>query len=517
MTGYMRRDALTALALLVLALALGAGAMDIGHVWGDDFAGYLLEGRAIAQGRLEEQAQLNAILHPSERAFGGRREEGPLVYALGLPALLALIFRATGCVRPEGAALLLFKLPGLLAFAAFAVLLYLFYRRRFGWGASLVLTLLLVLNTEVIGECNLIMTDMLCLTGTVAALLELELLLDETRPRKAALHGTLLGLSLLLTCLVRLNGVTVVVIVLIGHAVGLLTRRSALHPVWRQLLPYALLLGLYGLVHLIFPEPNSNTGHIASGSNAWILHNISYYHYLVRQWVTDMLPGGFPAPEAAVYAFYALIVLGMLTGPVRRNLHFAAFVLGTYAVLYLLPYVQTLRYMFGILPLMLLFAANGTAFLAARIGRLLRNARVRRAACALGCAALVLMTAGMALRTARWEWAHLESGGWRYRHGAYSEDAEAAYDYIRTNTQADERIAFYKPRALYLNTDRVSFAPGVNGNRFRDADYLMLNRDEEIDDVQARMWPELWAELTPVYENDSLILYRISEAYRSAP
>ena len=90
MTGYTRRDALTALALLVLALALGAGAMDIGHVWGDDFAGYLLEGRAIAQGRLEEQAQLNAILHPSERAFGGRREEGPLVYALGLPALRPL-------------------------------------------------------------------------------------------------------------------------------------------------------------------------------------------------------------------------------------------------------------------------------------------------------------------------------------------------------------------------------------------------------------------------------------------
>lgn len=73
-----------------------------------------------------------------------------------------------------------------------------------------------------------------------------------------------------------------------------------------------------------------------------IAQNMGYYEMIMGQWFNAMLPYGlFMLTDAAHYAVYALAILGMLTDGIRRNLHLTALVLGSFAVLYLLPYVQS--------------------------------------------------------------------------------------------------------------------------------------------------------------------------------
>jgi len=68
---------------------------------------------------------------------------------------------------------------------------------------------------------------------------------------------------------------------------------------------------------------------------------------------------------------------------------------------------------------------------------------------------------------------------------------------------------------LMLNTGRIGFMPGINGNRYKDMHYLLAFTDPVMfDSVTESVWPELWNELTEVYRNDLFVLYEMSESYR---
>ena len=64
-----RRDILTVAALIILVLFLGAGLLNRGHEWGDDFAAYMMQARAIANGTMEEQGYINRVIHASRMDF----------------------------------------------------------------------------------------------------------------------------------------------------------------------------------------------------------------------------------------------------------------------------------------------------------------------------------------------------------------------------------------------------------------------------------------------------------------
>jgi len=50
------------------------------------------------------------------------------------------------------------------------------------------------------------------------------------------------------------------------------------------------------------------------------------------------------------------------------------------------------------------------------------------------------------------------------------------YDFIKSNTNPSDKIIFFKPRVLYLNTARLSFAT-IKEERLKEADYLLDMND----------------------------------------
>ena len=111
------RDLLIALALALAVVLLTGTILDCQHNWGDDFAAYLLEGTALAEGRFDEQVSLNYALHNrlDPKTDYGREH----VYVWGYPLLLAVVCSAVGYDRTDYSSIVFYKLPNLLFLGVF--------------------------------------------------------------------------------------------------------------------------------------------------------------------------------------------------------------------------------------------------------------------------------------------------------------------------------------------------------------------------------------------------------------
>lgn len=511
-----KRDALTALVLFALTLVVGLGFLDKGHVWGDDFAGYILQAQSLVEGDIEGMMERTAVLHPSPRSFDeGVIDDSPLCYVWGLPMVLSLVYRLVGYDAPAGDAIIYYKIPGVVFFACLAAVLFLFYRRRFGYAVSLFLSFMLLSHNRVFGDINQVMTDIPCMAASMTSLLGVELFVGERREGRRAAIGVLLGVAMWYTAVVRLNGMTVIGCVLLFHALALMKERGAAKRLALHALPWAVFAVLYGVTYMILPEANSNASHMASVTLGRIKDNVLYYYGLMEAFFAEMLPSWAPGRNCLHLAMYALVALGLIDRGWRRSeIHLSILLCGTGVVLLTLPYGQDVRYMFNILPLMLLFAAYGAAVLLRMAAGVVKSAALRRAGVLFGCA---LMLAVAVLRMgdlAAWRVDMQAQGGRERLYEAYHPSSKEVYAYISEHVEEDAVIAYIKPRVLYLNTGRMGLMVGVNGHHFYDADYVLTFQGRS-DDLGYMIWPELLEELTLVYENHEYELYRISDAYRS--
>ena len=93
---------------------------------------------------------------------------------------------------------------------------------------------------------------------------------------------------------------------------------------------------------------------------------------------------------------------------------------------------------------------------------------------------------------------------WREPEGpVYSKQAIELYQYIQNNIPSDKTIAFEKPRALYLNTQRMSFVPETNNHIAEAADYYLFIKtgNEPVSS------PNSTNMLRTEFENDEFIIF----------
>lgn len=510
----IKKEPLTALLLFLVTVLLCTSMLDRGHVWGDDFSAYLLQAQAMHNGTMDEQIKINRVIHASEMTFGEHKDPEELVYVWGYPLILSWIYGAIGFDMEAGCMPIAYKIPGVLALGVFVSAVFIFYRRRFSYGVSLFLSALFMLNTGLIDETNCLVTDIFGLTMSMLSLLLVEVFLDcEKTKRKFAL-GIVLGIVLWYTYEVRLNGVTIIYIALAAHVMHLLRKKPAVKELLLHILPYVVLLALLGISMCIYPPATSNSSHIGSGPSKAVIFNLRWYSDEIEAWIKSMVPQFMPLWNYAHYLVYALILVGVFCAGIKQNLHLTIFIIGTFGVLLLLPYAQRLRYLYNVLPFLLLFAMHG-AEVVWKSAKCRMPHVVNLMVQMIGYTVMLIIVFCMAKNVLqRIEW-HKELGGTDYRYEAYSEEACDIYAYIRQNTAEDAVIAGLKPRALLLNTGRIGYIPGINGNRYKDMDYLLSFTDRTLyDQVTESIWPELWNELTEVYRNDLFVLYEMSENYK---
>lgn len=501
---YTRRDAVIAalLALVVLIAALGSLYPDCS--WGDDFAAYINEGIAIANGTFRDMARLNYIMHPSILPEG---TDGELVYVWGYPLLLALVYAAVGYDTVNFSSIIYYKLPSVLCFAAFAAVLYLFLRRRFTVCPSVLLVAAYCGAPVFYDLINSVYSDVVYMFLCMLSLFATEIYFSRGI-KKRLIPGILMGALLWYTYEVRLNGLALLGVFLLCQAVTLIKSRDfKREDIFIHLAPYLcfLLLKLVSERLLLLP-PTLNSGDVTginlSTSAANALYYITNLADTVRAsiccaiWsfvpypLLSRLPQGFfdavfDAARALSWLALALSALGMVTDGIKRNLQLTVYAVGSAIGTCLLPYTQGLRYLFGVMPVLLLFGGYGCRavymFVRRHLSVRAQGGKPRRLALAVRgiltaafCAALfsqVITQDTHNLRTLRASGGDIHAG---MTGGAYSPDAIAVYKYIQQNAAEDDLVVFHKPRAMYLNTGRVSYSYLYNDRSPLDAEWCVL-------------------------------------------
>lgn len=498
-------DRILACVLAVLVFAGGMMFRENSHFWGDDYAAYMLEGKAIAEGRIDQQTKDNLMFRTTIISGKDTQSLTRLVYVWGFPLQTALMYKLAG-FDALTTDMRLYKTPGCLALGILAAILFLFYRRRFNRNVSMVLSSFMVVS--IFTFINYIGTDLPFLCMTYCSFLLYEMLWDRTTPKGMAIHACMLGVALWYTHLLRLNGITVILLIAAMHFVKMISCPEYRGRIPYHCLAYVVYAGLLGAFYLCFPYPTSNSGDINMGS---LTEGLSFSHLMLSNWIYDMFPfGSHELQRIITLGIRMACLIGILWKGRKEELGYLLFLVATLLGVASLPYNQGLRYYFGFLPLIVMFTGYGFCWLWGAISKYLKQEQVSRRGTALATAAVVLFstlelgTAGLQL----WkEKQQLAADRQNAALNAYADTCLELYRFIREETEEDALIASPKPRALQLNTGRLGFHLDERVYALTEADYYleMTFREAEMLTAEEKHMLRL------IFDNEDFRLYRVEK------
>lgn len=521
-------DTITVFVLVAFFSLFATLSLNGGCYWGDDYAAYISEGIAIADGDLAAQSAINSIMHPSplpDEAVGK-----PLVYVWGYPLALSLIYSVFGFDRVGFSTILLYKLPTVIAFALFSAVLFLLMRRRFRYMLSLLLTAAFCSCAEFYSFFNTLYSDIYFMFFALLSLYVTEVYLEKNESPGHELFGVLLGIILWYMYEIRLNGIAILLSCIVAHIIYVLKEKKFSHfeALLRELIPYIVFFALKMFSESLLAAPTSNISDYKDISFSLFLSNLGTYFALIRDFFFQIWNNLLINPlysvlrrlcdisfsdlriisSVLVWLSIALTVSGIVFCGIKKNLHLTLLLIFYIIAASMLPYTQGMRYIYPILPVILLFFGYGTKYFSDKF-RLSDRKAVSRTAiivvslmCVL-CAYQVVSNA-MERNYAIPEKTEIVNIEDIYMQNAYSPCAVEVYNYIRENTPEDCTLAFFAPRGLYLNTGRFSIKPDVNGHSIDEADYYL----DYLSTGEYNISPDLGDDFECIFKNIEFILYK---------
>lgn len=434
---------ITTVAVLAATLALATTRVTAWHTWGDDFAGYLLQAKALAEGTARDEVTLNGQLVDSSD-----RRVGPDGYPWGVPALLALAARVVGW-DVNG-----LKVLGLVSFAVLAVLhLQLLRQLRLPPAGIAACAAAVLWQAPLLGELDIIGSDLPFLAAS-AVYLSLMVAALQRYDHSRALPARLVGLAAFVAAAsfaIRSNGVILIGATILMTAYCLIgsytfTRRQLLlallafggaaaagFAVFFTLLPDGTSIHLAYLT----PEPGRYSRRVQE-----VVGDLT--HFAPIAWLPDALDhlvvlALVPLAGAGVWAMGSTGVLLGLT------------LFAHTLLLVLFPMSDGLRYYLPLLPPLVLLCWFGTGALAAAAARRWPAlAAVDRRAGAILAGAF----AGAALLTAL----SYAPPTWTRAHGPLSPSFAELTGAVTRTVGPSQRLSFFRPRAMRWFTSRQALA-----------------------------------------------------------
>lgn len=525
------RDFVIFFFLVILFFALAYGSLTNICLWGDDFAAYILQGISIAEGNFDEQIKLNYLLHPSY--MPDEASNGELVYVWGYSLAQALVYKLVGFDRENFSSIIYYKLPSVVALALMAGILYLFLRRRFGCRLSIFMSVLFCLYSGFFDFFNEMYSDLFFLFFVVLSMYLCELFLESSGKCRIVL-GIFFGITLWYMYEVRLNGISILFLCVLAQITPYFNsdrrheRFSDKGSVIAEFLPYIVFIILKYISEAFLAPATSNASDLQGTNLGIIFGNAMNYFEMLLTWYGSMwsnilhgLLGLGIIPVSDSPAFYdilfhvqnflsyfsmALCLIGILFDGIKKNFHYTVFI-GFYSfVSCMLFYNQGLRYLFPILPVMLMFTGYGAVrvfrFLSKIVttgkGKSILSTALLVAACF--CAFYPRYQDNRRIQALEGQDSFFTSLAESSAKSAYSSSALEAYNYINENIDKDSVIGFFKPRALYLNTQIKSIVPlDIIGHSLEEISHYLIFKHIIIN-------PSPTDDFIVIWENDDFVL-----------
>ncbi len=476
---------LTRLALLVslfLAALLAYSFLNSYQNWGDDWALYMLQGKAILNHDVHGIVQQNAFA-TRESA----QPPGPVAYPWGLPLLLAL----------EGSLfsfdLQVFKLFNILFFLLLVVAIFWLARRFLTDAEALATACMFAFNPVLLHYCNHILTEIPFTLTSVCAFIAMENRDSRGRSRVLSLLAT--GTLAFMAFTLRINGVLVLAAATAREFLPGPDQKGWHRPTVTALLfPYISFGVLYAIWSIVFP--GGGDGHLRMlrtvSVDTLITNALTYPVSLF-----DFFTGGHRSAVLAII-FGPLVILGAIKDW-RRTAHLSVYGLLTLALYFVWPSGQGYRFMIPVTPVLVILMMLGLdAFAhwktAGKVGPMAASL------VQYGVPILFLVVASVLVGTGR-----LPKEKWN----PYDQSSSEMFQWVRINTSDDAVIAFFKPRAMHLLGERICLtAMPVD---VRKASYLVYTKERIWNEGQPSLQQyQQAAELTPAFENRNFVIYRVS-------
>ena len=469
------------LTIFLIALAVCLLSIKKGHQWGDDFAQYFAQARAIYLGTTAQFVKDNTFV-----VLTSPIDMATPVYPWGFTLLLSLFYPLFG----EN--IVLYKIITAVTVALISVLLYFFLDRYIeDKELSFVISLAFGLDYFVLKFVNNVTSDMLFLLLCFLCYLPMkDYFKEEPDGKKLLLMGLVMGYSYM----VRSQGIALILSYVICEAICFLRDRKVNY---RRLLPYAGIIVVLALDKLLLPHgERSSLYFLESMDIATFIDNIRYYFFVLE----GLMPVPYSLQRPLYLAVLILAIIGIVQ-IVRKKESVLSFLFIVLSFLMftginlLFPWHQGARYMLPCYPLLLLLAAYGISY----VFEMIKNRKV-----------ILLAEAGMLIVLCAYgvhSYAYYNIANRRgYDKGAYTDEALELYDFVENETEEDAVFCFFKPRAFYMKTGKLVYKPiAMTKEYLKDADYLI----ECDEDDYVRIVAVEGVDFEKVFENDRLTVYRL--------
>jgi len=423
----------------------------MGHSWGDDFAAYLMQAQAIAEGSVDEYIARNTFT--IENSTPGL---GPVIYPWGYPLALSPFYALLGHN------LTTYKLVNLVFLLGSLGMMYLLFRERLGEVLSLLISAFFAFHPAMRSSYNEIGSDLLFLFLVLLCIYLIDRWIVADMEIRSISRNIILGIVIFATVMTRTSGLVLLPTLFICQ--GVMTYRLVRQKktAWGSLLlqlslPYLVFLISWGVASIFLP---AETETYLSQINILSIHKTIYQNIMI--YTRDLLPEFWSAILGDTSIQGSLISTGRLFtwfllgisligifANLRRDIAFISFC-GLSITLYLIwPYTQGLRFVYPLLPFWVYFSVQGIRW---GIERIVKD---RKWGIALPTILLVIAVGYCLMTTIQGTISRL--GTDRMVNGPYHSNTLPLFNYIQDNTPPGSVVAFFKPRAMRLLTDRDSF------------------------------------------------------------
>jgi hypothetical protein len=481
-------------ATLVLCLFL----LRPGHDWGDDFALYINQARALVRGDVNALYEQNryTVEQSAWHTFS------PYTYGWGFPLLLAPLYAVFGISFTA------FKNLEVLFYLAFVTAFYALIRDRIDRLAALLIISAIVLDTLYASWTNTVLTEFPFLCCAVLSLLAIDALHRPARlpswppTLRALLPLAGLGVLLGFTANIRTEGALLLAALAARQVVVAVDHRRAWRGRWLGQLgilgvPWltAIIVGV-GL-RLVLPTDDGRALTLSGGLGG---HNFKTNDGFYRATLAELLAVKDKVHGTLLLGLLVFLIVlaigGMILGG-RRDVSMSVFALALSVTYMELPYREG-RYLLGVLPFLLYFAAQG-----------LRGADIGRWGVQPRHVLLLALVArhGLVIANAADYWRTYPKAV----EGPASVTSREMFAAVDTHVPPGQIVVFFRPRALNLFTHRTAITAGSSLQVLLErGDWYAMAKDSDY--AQCALTDDEAAatgRITKVWENEAWVLWHV--------
>lgn len=468
--------------IVLLNLVIGASTLTRGHDWGDDFASYIMQAQSILNGNTGEFIERNTFT-----IFKSSFLIGPVAYPWGYPLIL------TPALLLKGVHPLTLKLPGLVLFAGFLVCLYLLTKDRLTQTESLLLVSVFAFNPILVKFLDQILSDIPFLFFIFLGLLSI------MRLKPSESSYLVVGTIIFFTFFIRTTGIILLASFLVHQAICFYHEKEDRKTIFINSALSILSFGiLWFITAWVFPTVQGSYFEQLKGLTPAIFkENISYYFYLFESF--------FGASSIWKYIYYALIpffLIGVWTR-FQEDLLLVIFFVFYFCAILFWPELQGIRFIFPLLPIFVYLVFQGMKAVTTKVSENYRDVTLGAFHVFwLVVIGFFLFNSGSA--------AYVNLKDNRKINGPFDPYSSDVYNYIKAETPPDSVVAFWKPRAMRLFTDRDTFM-STECDRLLLGDYAVISKKAENSQVPPDEIENCGLSIRNIFENQRFIIYEIAK------